>query len=95
MDFKFNINNYVKVKLTDYGVSVLKKHHDARNLESLALGGEGLGEFELKVDQDGYYVTQLWKLMSIFGNHMFYGGNISFETNVILVDGEVLEVEEK
>lgn len=50
MNMKFNINNYIYVKLTDIGLSELKKQHD-----ELSESFPGLGEFEApKVDEDGW-----------------------------------------
>ncbi len=82
-----NINDYVKVKLNDLGVSVLKEKHDNLNKMIHARGGNGLGEFELKVDEDGYTKFPLWDLMNIFGHLMVMGFEVPFETDIIFTRG--------
>jgi hypothetical protein len=89
MDFKVNVNIAVKVKLTDFGISILKDRHDELNESIKSRGGQGFGEFELKLDEDGYYKTQLWTLMNIFGDAMTMAANeIPFELNMIITNGE-------
>lgn len=77
----FNINNHVKVKLTPFGIHILKKQHD-----DLSQWMNNLGEFELQLTEDGYYKTQLWCLMETFGPHIHIGTNTPFETEIILED---------
>lgn len=88
MDFKVNANMRVKVKLTDIGVSILKNRHDELNTLIKYRGGQEFGEFELKLDEDGYYTTQLWTLMNIFGSAMTMGSKNPFDLNIIITDGE-------
>jgi len=57
MDFKVNMNEWAKVKLTEYGERTLKQQHDELNERIRANGGIGLNEFELRLDDDGYYST--------------------------------------
>jgi len=66
---KVNINNYVKVKLTNYGLNILKSKHK---------------EFEqLKTDKEGYTEFQLWELMNIFGAYMYLSSvNLPFEHDI-------------
>ena len=79
-DFKFNVNHYVKVKLTEYGKDVFKRK----------------SYFKLKKeDEDGYTEFQLWDFMSIFGSEMRITlQNMPFDTNIIFVGAECLECEE-
>lgn len=76
----FNINDYVKVKLTNYGIEILKQQHDELKNK---FGGD-IGEFDLKLDSEGYYETQLWSLMSDLGQYCIMGRELPFETNIIL-----------
>ena len=81
-EIKFNINHHVKVKLTGYGLDILRKHH-----ESLAKQfPEVFGEFkEPKKDEDGYVRFQMWCLMERFGPYIHMGCKEQpFETNIIL-----------
>lgn len=88
MDFKFNVNEYVKVKLNDLGISILKARHNELNGMIRARGGKGFGEFELKVDEEGYTKFPLWELMNIFGHAMVMGLDVPFETNIIVTKGK-------
>lgn len=84
MEFKLNINQYVKVKLNDSGIAILKARRDEVNKKIHANGGKGLGEFELKVDEEGYTKFPLWELMNIFGHVMVMGLETPFETDIII-----------
>jgi hypothetical protein len=64
----FNINGYVKVKLTTHGWDIINKH-------SPYLGAT------IK-EKDGWSEWQLWHLMSIFGEHIYLGGKNPFETTI-------------
>ncbi len=75
----FNVNDYAKVKLTPEGIKILKKQHEAlRHLVGFTR------EFDLKIDAQGYYKTQMWDLMQTFGPHISLGKKVPFETNIIL-----------
>lgn len=74
----FNINNWVKVKLTQKGLVILKHQHDL-----LKLSIPSLGEFETPdVDSDGYTSFQMWYLMDMFGAYIHLGAEPPFETGV-------------
>lgn len=88
LDFKFNINDYVKVKLNDTGVSILKNKHDELNKLIIGTGGKGLGDFELKVDEEGYTKFQLWHLMNTFGDSMIMGSETPFDTEIVFIKGK-------
>lgn len=90
MDFKVNINQEVKVKLTEYGISILKEQHDELNKWIETRGGKGLGEFELRLDEDGYYSTQIWMLMNQFGHVIRMGNKNPFNLEIIIKGGEPL-----
>ena len=63
---KFNINNYVKVKLTQEGITHYRKwyskfiNHSINNTEYY--------ERQLSPDKEGYYRFQMHEIMSIFGS---------------------------
>lgn len=88
MDFKVNANMGVRVKLTAYGISILKEQHYELNKAIIERGGVGLGIFELRFDDDGYYHTQLWMLMSKFGHAMSMANEIPFNLDIIIENGE-------
>lgn len=80
-DIKFNMNDYVKVKLTELGIDILKTRH-----EKIKVLFPSIGEFELKLNEDGYYKTQLHDLFNTFGNYFYMGAiGLPFETNIILL----------
>ena len=79
---KFNINDYVKVKLTEKGLRTLKKQH-----EELKRKAPSIGEYrEPKIDREGYTKFQLWDLMSHFGTECSLGLEIPFDTEIIICD---------
>ncbi|MGG3307336.1 hypothetical protein ABER23_07905 [Paenibacillus lautus] len=82
--YQVNLNEYVKVKLTDHGISILKKERAELNKRFAERGLTGFGEYEPKVDEDGYTSFQLWDLMQRLGPHISIGCQLPFETNVIL-----------
>ena len=75
---KFNINDYVKVKLTEFGMDILRKQH-----KELKIFWPGLPDFEPpKEDKDGWSEHQLWTLMSHFGHTLSNGGEVPFELEI-------------
>ena len=69
-----NINDTVKVKLTQAGFQIAC---DA-----------GYQNTATNIDVDGYSSFQLWILMEIFGPHLYHGmPNTLFEQNRIRVTG--------
>ena len=80
---KFNINNYVKVKLTDKGREIVKKSRVIYR----AIGGD-YSEVEITEDSDGWSKWQMWDLMSTFGSHMYNGCISPFETEIDIIENE-------
>jgi hypothetical protein len=79
----FNINEYVKIKLTPKGKEILKKQHDAFTT-SWEIGLPS--EFKINEDEDGWSEWQLWNLMQVFGEHLFNGAEVPFETTIEIVE---------
>lgn len=77
---KANLNDYIKVKLTEYGRAVYKNHYAKYNLEGP----------KLNVDEEGYTKFQMWDFMHIFGDTMRMAGDLPYELNVEIQ----IEVEE-
>ena len=72
---RINLNDPVKVKLTDYGISIYYHRFDVINYKA----GRTVCEPSYpKVDKDGYTEFQLWDFMNIYGSYMKMG-----EPNVI------------
>lgn len=73
---RFNINDRVRVKLTERGREVLRINHQRRY-------GSRATEFdtrEVKEDADGWSEWQMWDLMHEFGGSMYNGCSVPFET---------------
>ena len=78
---KFNINDDVKVKLTQFGWDVHKAHW-LPYCDSLE---EYERHMKPKVDKNGYTKFQLWDLMRIFGETMYNGNmNKPFDMEIII-----------
>ena len=75
---EFNINYYVKIKLTEAGIAILKNRHDSI-LKST-------GEFKNpEVDENGYTEMQMCDVMYVFGKYMYSGNtNPPFETTIAI-----------
>lgn len=70
-EIPFNVNSWVKVKLTPKGKEILnttKKFPTA-----------------LPVDEQGYCKFQLWVFMQYFGDSIYLGCPDMFDTNIILI----------
>ncbi len=80
----FNINDYVRVKLTDLGRSVLA----ADDVLFWARHGgrpSGIGAYKPpKEDSEGWSKWQLWSLMQAFGSHLNLCCDPVFETTIEL-----------
>lgn len=79
---RFNINNSVRVKLTEYGRECLRKNHN-----QLFEGSTVRPEYSPpKEDADGWSEWQLWCLMSEIGPHISLGFNPPFETEIEILE---------
>jgi len=77
---KFNINDKVKVKLTDAGRDELRAQYE--DLQQICTS---LRPYQEPVeDEQGYSEWQLWHLMSTFGELMCNGGDLYFDVVIIL-----------
>lgn len=83
---KVNINEYVKVKLTEDGFAILSQQHKDF-WESVGMPDRPY--IEPKVDEEGYSKFQLHVLMGHFGKHMRLGRLSPFEGGMIVFGGDV------
>jgi hypothetical protein len=85
---KFNINDTVRVRLTDYGRAVLRDDWQFTtdvyyaSPKSRAIRGEYKPP---KEDAHGWSEWQLWALMEAFGEYTGQGFSLSFETEIEIV----------
>jgi len=82
----FNINESVKVKLTDFGRTKLKERHDKLYRWYKDNGhSDSIPKYVAPVeDNDGYSEWQLWCLMEALGEHVHMGCNHPFETEILI-----------
>jgi len=59
----FNLNSYVKIKITPLGQSIREKFY----------ASYGIKARPLDKDSEGFTKMQLWQVMQIFGEHMHFG----------------------
>lgn len=84
---KFNINDYVKVKLNESGLEILRKQHEELQQMFPSMNKE---EFvPPKTDENGYTKFQLWVLMERFGPEIGMSFNPPFETDIIIMEENV------
>lgn len=64
---RINLNDPVKVKLTDWGKEIYYHQYDRVNE---AVGREICKPSYPKEDENGYTEFQLWSFMELYGEHM-------------------------
>lgn len=78
-----NINDRIKVKLTENGKSILN-NYDHYNLSEVEYLNLPVSYSPHPTDADGYYEFTLWEFMSIFGSSFCNGGPQLVEDNEII-----------
>lgn len=71
---KLNLNDRVRVKLTDHGREILRKDYEER------FAFLGRKYVPPKEDAEGWSEWQLWNLFQDFGQHIYLGGKLPFDT---------------
>lgn len=78
---KFNVNDHVRVRLTDEGRAILRRQHD-----DLVKGRPWSYDYvPPKEDADGWSDWQLWVLMQQLGHTCGNGAPLTFETTIEIV----------
>jgi Mn-dependent DtxR family transcriptional regulator len=85
MVLDFNVNSYVRVKLTTKGKAIHKQYWASYSLGHELARKEQPEYDEPDEDADGWCEFQLWELAHIFGIHMYNGGNVPFETIIQII----------
>lgn len=75
-----NINDEVEVILTDFGKQILDNYR-TKIEQKIKLS---LDSPFLHYDENGKYMTQMWNLMEVFGNHMYSGKQIFLQNKIYL-----------
>jgi hypothetical protein len=66
----FNINQHVKVQLTDYGRKLYQEFYDSERIP-----------YE---DSYGWSTWQMWELMEIYGEHLGLTNKNPFNLNILI-----------
>lgn len=83
-----NLNDFVKVKLTDHGKDIFYHSLDEVNDMIRRNGGKPLEPHMPKVDAEGYTSFQLWELMQLYGPHIGMGLPQPFELDIVYEEGQ-------
>ena len=79
---EFNINNKVRVKLTQHGKNMLSYDH-----MKLYADFRVTPDYDPPVeDENGWSEWQMWELMSPFGKYLSNGGDMPFEPTIEIVE---------
>ena len=70
---KINLNEFIKVKLTDFGKEIYYHQLDDANERIKNNGFEPITPRLPKVDNEGYTKMQLWRFMQLYGNYIGMG----------------------
>ena len=79
---KHNVNNQVKVKLTEKGQEIIDARYARVNLVNTR-----------KPDKDGYTSFQMHDLMATFGKYMVLGYEVPFDTEILIQVSESGELD--
>lgn len=80
---KININEYIKVNLTAYGIDIFSSYY-IKNLANLT-ENEILKYIDSKFE-NGLLKIQMWEFCYIFGNYMLNGNEQLIHKNEIRID---------
>lgn len=89
-----NLNETIKVKLTDLGKEIYYHQHDQLDEYLRGRGFKGLERHFPAVDKDGYTSFQLWSFIELYGPHMgMEKPNVIEPLNIYIDEGDLLKVE--
>ena len=95
MKYKFNLNDYIKVKIHPEGFEYWKKQDDdfyhAHNLQQYI---KPLADYKSKADADGYVKFQAWDFIDKFAASLDFGRKTVFHTDIIISDVHLKSIEE-
>lgn len=75
---KYNLNDCIHIKLTDYGKELIIKDYGKDYFDCCV---------EVYKTDNGYYRLQLWTVMSYFGKYLYNGCKLPFEPNIYFEGG--------
>ena len=83
---RFNMNDYIRVRLTDEGREIHRRNHEALMRTLPASASEAFPYQPPKEDEDGWSEWQGWCLMKEFGAWMRMGADQPFELTVEITE---------
>jgi hypothetical protein len=83
-EVRFNINDTIKVKLTDKGKEILHRRI-VEGVKIARLHSDFIPSC-YQEDDEGYIHPQLWDFMNIFGSYFACGAPCYIEDNTIIFD---------
>ena len=86
----FNINEIIKVKLTQKGKLIYLEHQIEIQKKFNRDGIKIDVPLSIEVDSEGFSSFQLWKFMEIFGSHMYCGAEPVIEGHILYLSEELL-----
>ena len=86
----FNINECIKVKLTQKGKLIYLEHQIEIQKRFNRDGIKIDVPLNVEVDNEGFSSFQLWRFMEIFGSHMYCGAEPVIEGPILYLPGELL-----
>lgn len=69
-EFRINLNDRIKVKLTDFGKQLFYHRYDGINARCM---GTAIEPSYPVVDEDGYTIFQLWDFIQLYGQYIRLG----------------------
>ena len=91
-ELSFNINNTIKVKLTDHGRDILNEYFSeiSKYCAGIDIESDDVISSQYAEDEEGYTEFQLWDFMNIFGSYFRLGSPIIIQNNDIIFNEEDL-----
>lgn len=87
---KLNLNNIIRVKLTDLGKDIYYHQFDDLNEWITNRGRKPLERIYPKVDDEGYSEFQLWHFMKLYGPYMEMAApNVVEPLNIYINDNDL------
>lgn len=83
-EFSFNINEIIKVRLTDIGKDILHKHFSELHKYCASIEPDEYILHQYSEDDKGYICFQLWDFMYIFGSYFMLGTPLIIQGNDII-----------
>jgi hypothetical protein len=80
-EIEININQMARVKLTSYGIEIYRRQMIAINKtlpDDLKIG------IHPRLDSDGYYRAELWRIMQEFGSAIGPASEQPFSTTIFI-----------